>query len=54
MHESLTEFLYMGGYAAYVWSSYGIALAVIAGNIIWPWLAHRQVRKRIRNEEYDD
>lgn len=54
MPESWVEFVHMGGYAAYVWSSYGIALIVVTGNIVWPWLRHRQVRKRIRNGEYDD
>jgi heme exporter protein CcmD len=34
----LTEFLKMGGYAVYVWSAYGITLAVILLNI---WLARR-------------
>lgn len=54
MAESLIEFLRMGGYAEYVWSSYGIALIVVIGNIVWPWLRHRQVRRRILDEDYDD
>lgn len=54
MHESFIEFLRMGGYARYVWSSYGIALIVVVGNIVWPWLRHRWVRRRIVNEDYDD
>ena len=29
------EFLNMGGYAAYVWPSYGLTLAVIVRNIVW-------------------
>ncbi len=29
------EFLNMGGYAAYVWPSYGLTLAVIVLNIVW-------------------
>jgi heme exporter protein D len=31
----MSEFLNMGGYAAYVWPSYGLTLAVIVLNIVW-------------------
>jgi heme exporter protein D len=31
----VSEFLNMGGYAAYVWPSYGLTLAVIVLNIVW-------------------
>jgi heme exporter protein D len=30
---NLHDFLHMGGYAAFVWTSYALALAVIAGNV---------------------
>ena len=33
---TLNEFLDMGGYAFYVWTSYGIALAVLLINVILP------------------
>jgi heme exporter protein D len=33
---NLNEFLHMGGYAFYVWTSYGIALVVLLVNIIAP------------------
>ena len=33
---NLTEFLHMGGYGFYVWTSYGIALVVMVVNIIAP------------------
>ena len=33
---TLNEFLHMGGYGAYVWSSYGITLLVLVVNIILP------------------
>jgi len=33
---SLNEFLHMGGYAFYVWTSYGIALVVMLINVILP------------------
>jgi heme exporter protein CcmD len=31
----MSGFLKMGGYAAYVWTSYGLTLAVIVLNIVW-------------------
>lgn len=36
----MTEFLDMGGYAAFVWPAYGLTLAVIGLNIYW---ARRQL-----------
>jgi heme exporter protein CcmD len=35
----LKEFLYMGGYAEYVWSAFGLTLVVLLGNV---WLARRR------------
>jgi len=34
--ESLRAFLHMGGYAFYVWMSYGLALIVLIMNVIQP------------------
>ena len=45
---SITEFLHMGGYAPYVWSSYGLALVVLVGNLI---LARRKRTKLLREIE---
>ena len=33
---NLIEFFHMGGYAFYVWTSYGIALVVLLVNVILP------------------
>ena len=33
---NLNEFFHMGGYAFYVWTSYGIALFVLLINVILP------------------
>jgi heme exporter protein D len=33
---SLQEFLAMGGYAFYVWTSYGICLIVLLANVVIP------------------
>jgi heme exporter protein D len=41
----------MGGYAAYVWSSYGIAAAVFAWNLIAPRLRRREILKELSTTE---
>lgn len=43
----MSEFLHMGGYAFYVWTSFGIATVVLTVNIIQPLLRHRQLRRKI-------
>lgn len=40
---NLSEFLHMGGYAFYVWTSYGIALLILLANIIAPALHRRKL-----------
>jgi heme exporter protein D len=40
---NLNEFFHMGGYAVYVWTSYGIALVVLLLNIILPVRQHRKL-----------
>lgn len=42
----MRAFLDMGGYAAYVWPSYAVTLAVMALNIFWA----RRLLKRSRKE----
>ena len=48
----MSQFLDMGGYAAFVWPAYAVTLAVIVLNILW---AHRalarsrtEARRRLR------
>ena len=43
-----SEFFNMGGYAFYVWWSYGLFFAVIALNIILPLLQRKQVVARVK------
>jgi heme exporter protein D len=39
----LSEFLAMGGYAAYVWPAFGFALVVLLGLLMQSWrAAHRR------------
>ena len=44
----MTDFFAMGGDAAYVWSAYGITLAVIVANVWWARRRHRQALDRAR------
>jgi heme exporter protein D len=38
----MSDFWHMGGYAFYVWSSYGIAFLVMLIGIIKPLVEHKQ------------
>ncbi|WP_439889006.1 heme exporter protein CcmD [Pseudomonas sp. MBLB4123] len=52
---SFAEFLAMGNHGVYVWSCYGISLAVLALNVALPVLARRRYlqdeARRLRREE---
>jgi heme exporter protein D len=52
---SLQEFLHMGGYGAYVWTSYGLCAVVLIFNVMQSLSRQRKVlrelRKRIRRLE---
>lgn len=37
----------MGGYAAYVWSSYGIAMLVLVLNLVMPLVGRRRLLRRL-------
>lgn len=43
------EFFSMGGYAFYVWSSYGLTLVILLANIIIPVWNKRTVLKQLRD-----
>lgn len=47
----MTDFLSMGGYAAYVWGSYAAAAAVFAWNLAVPALRRRALRRQLQNAE---
>jgi len=42
----MSEFLAMGGYGAYVWSAYAVAVVVIAWDATAPMRLRRQLRQR--------
>lgn len=43
---TMQEFLYMGGYAFYVWTSFGVAALVMVLNVLAPMLRLRRFRRR--------
>lgn len=53
--SSVAEFLAMGTHGPYVWSAYGISLAVLALNVALPVLARRRYlqdeARRLRREK---
>ena len=42
----MTTFFHMGGYAAYVWTCIGLALAVLAWNVAAARSQHARARER--------
>lgn len=53
--SSFSEFIAMGNHGLYVWTSYGISLAVLILNVALPMLARRRYlqeeARRLRREE---
>lgn len=53
--SSLADFIAMGNHGVYVWTSYGISLAVLILNVALPALARRRYlqdeARRLRREE---
>ena len=54
----MSEFFAMGGYAAFVWPSYVLALIILIGNIIAPMQQRKKIMsdiarkiRRARNEQ---
>lgn len=43
-----TEFFHMGGYANFVWSSYGLFVVIVVANIIAPLMQRKKVIARIK------
>lgn len=50
-----SEFWSMGGYAPYVWASYGLSLVVLVGNVVAAVQRRnaslRTIRRQLRQEE---
>ena len=43
-----SEFFNMGGYAFFVWTSYGLTLLVVVANIVSPMMQRKKVISRIK------
>lgn len=41
----------MGGYAAFVWPSYGLTAGVMIGLALWAWRSQRSARARVERLE---
>ena len=48
---NLVEFFEMGGYAFYVWTSYGIALVVLGFNIVQPLIQQKRALREFRRRQ---
>lgn len=44
------EFFHMGGYAPYVWSSWGLTLVILLWQFIQPKLANARIKSEIRRQ----
>ena len=53
MSGSLSDFLAMGGYAAYVWPAYGVTLAVLAGLLLWCLGEYRRRQRELERLQRD-
>lgn len=49
----MTEFLAMGGYAHFVWSSYGVAVVLLGGLALATWARGRALKSRLERRFYD-
>ncbi len=43
-----SEFFHMGGYAVFVWTSYGLALLMVVVNIVSPMIERKRVIARVK------
>jgi heme exporter protein D len=46
----MAEFLHMGGYASYVWSSYGIAFIVLLPLLLLPIREKKRLIKKLKGK----
>jgi len=52
--HSVSEFLDMGGYALYVWGSFGISAVVVIAEILQVRAKHREVLRNLSNPTDSD
>ncbi len=46
----MSDFLHMGGYAFFVWTSFGISFAILVYNAIQPLIRHKQLKREISGQ----
>ncbi|MDH5407975.1 MAG: heme exporter protein CcmD [Gammaproteobacteria bacterium] len=51
----MNEFFHMGGYAFFVWMSYGISAVVLLANVITPVMRKKEIlqtlKRKLRREQ---
>ncbi|HEX4871368.1 MAG TPA: heme exporter protein CcmD [Nevskiaceae bacterium] len=52
--EALHQFLQMGGYAPFVWGSFGCAALVLVWNVLAPRWQRRALRQQLEMMDPDD
>jgi len=52
--HSVSEFLDMGGYALYVWGSFGISAVVVIAEILQVRAKHREVLRNLSSQTDSD
>jgi len=51
MHwNSVSDFFAMGGYAFYVWGSFGLTAAVVAGEVLLLRVQRKSILRNLRDE----
>ena len=50
----MSEFLAMGGYAAFVWPAWGISAAALGGLVVFALAERRAAAERLRRLERDE
>lgn len=50
----MSEFLAMGGYAAFVWSAWGLSALAVAGLVVFALMERGAARERLRRLEEDE
>ena len=52
--NSISEFFAMGGYAFYVWGSFGVTALVMLGESLLIRHQRRELLKQLRNEQFSE
>ena len=50
----MSEFLAMGGYAAFVWPAWGLSVLALAGLVVFALAERRVAAERLRRLEQDE